>query len=476
MKRLIYVLIFVTWAIAALSGCGVAGNPVTAPTSEDVTPVESETISTAPLSKTENAQLENDDAGDTLLEKTPADSLPQRPQQGSEASAPAVSNPVDGVPTPDQTNASANPLSQTNNPQPGTTEPQPMVISQMTALESDFSSASFSGDDKFEEFLSQGGASSDAEVTQFLTSKLLADVAVNGTSFGCSTLAASSLDGHRLFGRNFDWQACNALVVTAKPTNGYTSISTVNLGFISQNSGALGNALDQNDVRVLAALYTPLEAMNEKGLAVSVNMIQDSTSISQSTDKPDLTTTTVVRLLLNRAANVDEALALLREYDLHASMGMMIHFALADTTGRAVVVEYIDNQMVVTETPVVTNFYLAEGAKHGIGTQQSHERYDILTQALADHPTMTMEDVRDAMDSVSKDNFNEFESTEWTTVFDLHSGAAHYYTNHQQNIYSYHSRKAVQRASSKEETAGRIFLKKRFSQAQKCSIGLSSGE
>ena len=356
MKRLIYVLIFVTWAIAALSGCGVAGNPVTAPTSEDVTPVESETISTAPLSKTENAQLENDDAGDTLLEKTPADSLPQRPQQGSEASAPAVSNPVDGVPTPDQTNASANPLSQTNNPQPGTTEPQPMVISQMTALESDFSSASFSGDDKFEEFLSQGGASSDAEVTQFLTSKLLADVAVNGTSFGCSTLAASSLDGHRLFGRNFDWQACNALVVTAKPTNGYTSISTVNLGFISQNSGALGNALDQNDVRVLAALYTPLEAMNEKGLAVSVNMIQDSTSISQSTDKPDLTTTTVVRLLLNRAANVDEALALLREYDLHASMGMMIHFALADTTGRAVVVEYIDNQMVVTETPVVTNF------------------------------------------------------------------------------------------------------------------------
>lgn len=310
-------------------------------------------------------------------------------------------------------------------------EPQSMVISQMTALESDFSSASFSGDDGFEEFLSQGGASSDAEVTQFLTSKLLADVAVNGTSFGCSTLSVSSPDGHRLFGRNFDWQACNVLVVTSKPTNGYASISTVNLGFISQNSGALGNALDQNDVRVLAALYAPLDGMNEKGLAVSVNMIQDSASISQSTDKPDLTTTTAVRLMLNKAANVDEALALLQEYDLHASMDMMVHFALADTTGRAVVVEYVDNQMVVTETPVVTNFYLAEGVKHGIGTQQSHERYDILTQALTDHPTMTMEDVRDAMDSVSKDNFNEFESTEWTAVFDLHSGEAHYY--HREN-------------------------------------------
>lgn len=63
--------------------------------------------------------------------------------------------------------------------------------------------------------------------------------------------------------------------------------------------------------------------------------------------------------------------------------------------------------------------------------RQSHERYEILTQALADYPTMTMEEVRDVMDSVSKDNFNEFESTEWTAVFDLSAGEAHYY--HREN-------------------------------------------
>ncbi len=76
---------------------------------------------------------------------------------------------------------------------------------------------------------------------------------------------------------------------------------------------------------------------------------------------------------------MDEAINLLRQYGMHASMGMMVHFAIGDNTGRGVVVEYVDNQMVVTETPVVTNFYLAEGSKHGIGSQQSHERYDILT-------------------------------------------------------------------------------------------------
>ena len=317
---------------------------------------------------------------------------------------------------------------------PQVTQPtaaQQMEISEIVTLEPGFSSASFSGDDGFEAFLAKGGASSDTEVVQFLAAELLTNVTMNSTSFGCSTLAVSSPDGHTLFGRNFDWQRCEALVVTSKPTDGYASVSTVNLDLINQAGGSLGNTLSQNDARVLAALYAPLDGMNEKGLAVSVNMIQDSALINQNTDKPDLTTTTAVRLLLNKAASVDEALALLRQYDLHSSMGMMIHFALADTTGRAVVVEYIDNRMVVTETPIVTNFYLAEGSKHGIGTQQSHTRYDILTQTLADHSAMSMDDVRDALDSVSKHNFNDFESTEWSAVFDLSTGEAHYY--HREN-------------------------------------------
>lgn len=304
-------------------------------------------------------------------------------------------------------------------------------ISKITELEPGLSSASFTGDDGFEAFIAQGGASTDAQVTQFLSSYLLTGAVLDSSPAGCSTLSVQSTDGHRLFGRNFDWQSCNALVVTSQPTGAYASVSTVNLDFIHQNSGSLGQTLEQNEARILAALYAPLDGMNEKGLAVSVNMIQDTAAINQNTDKPDITTTTAVRLLLNKAANVDEALELLRQYDLHASMGMMIHFALADSTGRSVAAEYIDNQLVVTETPVVTNFYLASGPKNGIGSRQSHTRYGILTQTLAEHPAMSMEDVRDALDSVSKDNFNEFESTEWSAVFDLTTGEAHYY--HREN-------------------------------------------
>ena len=433
MKRLICAMTILACVLAGLSGCSTAGQD-TVP-AEDELPAESSAVSTEPLTKTETSQPGSSGITSTSPETPPtADSPQQEPQVNGSGDAVRDESSKETSPlTPpsNTANVSISPPAQSGDTKPEDSTPQLPVISQITALEPGFSSASFSGDDGFEAFLAQGGASSDADVTQFLASRLLADAAVNGSSFGCSTLTVSSPDGHQLFGRNFDWQTCNALVVTSKPSQGYSSISTVNLGFISQAGGSLNQMLEQNDIRVLAALYAPLDGMNEKGLAVSVNMIQDSASINQNTEKSDLTTTTAVRLLLNKAASVDEALDLLRQYDLHASMGMMIHFALADTTGKGVVVEYINNEMVVTETPVVTNFYLAEGTKHGIGTQQSHERYDILTQTLADHPTMTMEDVRDAMDSVSKDNFNEFESTEWSAVFDLNTGTAHYY--HREN-------------------------------------------
>lgn len=314
-----------------------------------------------------------------------------------------------------------------------TTLEEPVIIltSKITELETGFSAVSFEGNDGFEDFLSVGGASSDSQVVEFLSTHLLADFDIIGSIFGCSTLAVHSTDGDVLFGRNFDWQNCDALAVSSKPETGYASISTVNMDFISQRGGAIGAILKTNDVRTFAALYAPLDGMNEAGFTVSVNMIDDSATIEQNTDKPDITTTTAIRLLLNKAANVDEALTLLEQYDMHGSMGMMVHFAMADTTGRNVVVEYINNEIVVTETSVVTNFYLAAGEKNGIGTAQSHERYDILMQNLADNETMTMQSVRDALDSVSKDNFDEFASTEWSIVFNLNEGTAHYY--HREN-------------------------------------------
>lgn len=316
----------------------------------------------------------------------------------------------------------------------GIAKEQETEITQLTAeiieLNSGLSAVRFDGDYGFDVFLGQGGASSDRDVVAFLMSNMLSGaegMTFGGDGFGCSTLSVKSPEGDTLFGRNFDWNHCEAMIVQSTPANAYASISTVNMDFIS----GVGLTQLPDQMRAMAALYAPLDGMNEKGLVVSVNMIQDRATINQASDKPDITTTTAIRLLLNQAATVEEALSLLESFDMNASMGYMVHFAIADLDGNSVVVEYVNNEMIVIETPVVTNFYLAEGEKNGVGTAQSHTRYDILMELLEQNETMSMMDVRDALSSVSKQNFGEFESTEWSIVFNQSTGEAHYY--HREN-------------------------------------------
>lgn len=232
--------------------------------------------------------------------------------------------------------------------------------SEIEELEKGLSAVRYEGNDGFGAFLSGGGAKTDGEVVQFLASSFFAGnqsgFTMKTQSFGCSTLSVRNTEGGYFFGRNFDWNACDALVVTSYPQDGYASVSTVNMDFIRQGAG-MADSLLSDEMMTMAALYAPLDGMNEKGLCVSVNMIQDGATISQDTGKTDLTTTTAIRLLLNQAATVEEALKLLSQYDLHASMDYMVHFAIADRAGNSVAVEYINNEMIVTETPVLTNFY-----------------------------------------------------------------------------------------------------------------------
>lgn len=343
---------------------------------------------------------------------------------------------VDDQSVPIQENTSEKSSSESSSTDSGGQSEKPVSLIELTSqiqrLDGGLSAVKYEGDYGFDEFLANGGASSDSDVVRFLSQNILSAqerLSLSEMSFGCSTISVKSRNGGYLFGRNFDWNSCDALIVHSVPQSGYASISTVNTGFINM-AGMKLNSLPDN-IQAMIAMYAPLDGMNEKGLAVSVNMIQDNATISQNTGKPDITATTAIRLLLNKAANVDEALELLRQYDMHASMGLMTHLAIADANGKSVVVEYINNEMNIIEAPVVTNFYLAEGSKHGIGTAQSHTRYDILMNALDEKPTMSMEDVRDALSSVSKGNFGEFESTEWSIVFNQSTGEVHYY--HREN-------------------------------------------
>lgn len=306
------------------------------------------------------------------------------------------------------------------------------LTSSITQLDTGFSAVRYEGDDWFENFLEQGGASSDNEVIRFLQGKIgsaAEDLGLNIGGFACSTITSSG--ENMLFGRNFDWYNCNALVTVSKPKNGYASIATANTDFIKT---VYRNGFDNlpDEVRTIISLYAPLDGMNEKGLCAAVLMIQDANTTNQSTGKNSITTTTAIRMLLNKAATVDEAVEMLSNYDFHSSFGYTVHFALSDASGKSVAVEYVNNEMVVTETPILTNFYITPGDKYGIGTAQSHTRFETLQTALSENSAMNSEDIKNALESVSKHHFNDGETTEWSIVYDKTLGIAEYF--HRENF------------------------------------------
>lgn len=308
---------------------------------------------------------------------------------------------------------------------------QIQAANTVNKLDDDFYTMTYTGEYGFADFLEQGGAASDEELAAYIASFLshgFYQPDMQKGAYGCSTLSVTSPDGDALFGRNFDWQDCTAMVVVARPEGGYNSISTSNLDFLGFGDDWLPEGM-QNKIMSLAAVYVPLDGMNETGLCVADLIIDDGTETHQDTDKPDITTTSAIRLLLDKAATVEEAIALLEQYDMNSSAGMQHHLSIADAGGKSVVVEYIDEKMYVTESPAVTNFYLTSGDHYGIGSEQSQQRYQKLCVLLDDcGGVMSKQEVMCALEAVTQKNYNaEYDTTQWSAVFHPKTGTATYW-------------------------------------------------
>ncbi len=311
----------------------------------------------------------------------------------------------------------------------------------------------YRGDYGIDAFIAQGGVRTDAELQPFLQRFLshgllrIDAAAPEVPDVGCSTLCApmADADGY-LFGRNFDWaKKGNTIIIRTYPKNGYASISTSNLDFLgiplaldlaSQNKEdgrrqVGGRRVEASSLRsvkdimqkmpILAAIYVALDGINEKGLMVADLFAGDKEKTAQERGNLSVTTTTAIRLLLDRAATTNEAIALLDSWDMHSSIDWAHHIAIADATGHSVVVEWINNEMIVTETPAVTNHYLSPLRPH-VGIGQTEARRDTLCARLAAHPQMQPDDIRNLLEDVAFEDY-----TGWSVIFSTQDLSATYY-------------------------------------------------
>jgi predicted choloylglycine hydrolase len=292
----------------------------------------------------------------------------------------------------------------------------------------------YSGDDGFDEFIETGGAKDAGQLVEKITYFLSKghykpNAQPDSMKFGCAAFTVKTNGGEVLMGRNFDYNSSNTIVLHAKPKRGYQYISTFNLEFFGFGDDYMPEDF-VSKYRALSVLFVALDGVNEKGFAIADLMAGDDVETHQNTEKPDLTTTAAIAYLLKNAATVNEAIELLNKIDMHSDIGSAHHYAMSDTTGKSVVIEYVDNQMVVTPTPAVTNHYLCE-KKRNVGLWETDHRYDNLCNRYESaHGIMDENQLFESIKSVAQEPWgdNRIGGTQYTMVINLSQKSVTYYS------------------------------------------------
>lgn len=300
----------------------------------------------------------------------------------------------------------------------------------------------FKGDDGIDTLMERGGASGVPDMqdfgVEFYMKKLGVDAEfqLQQPGMACSELCTVTPEGDHIIGRNFDWYRCDIMVVRTEPENGYKSLATSNMNFLGIPSETTLTE-EKDRFMCISCLMAPMDGINEKGLTIAINDAGDGEGPQQDTDKPDLTFSIAVRLILDKAATVDEALAILEAHDMHAETAkpdeaLAFHMIIADKSGRSVTVEWVKDAMYVTETDIMTNHYLCEPkrgvTKYGTGEGNSFERYDRLAAIDSTSNGIIEEKVlTDAMGEISPSPSEYFGGTQWTAVYNMDRLSATWY-------------------------------------------------
>ena len=239
----------------------------------------------------------------------------------------------------------------------------------------------------------------------------------NIEKYACSAFLTESPDGKYLGGRSFGLGGTDTLCVYTHPSDGYASISTVSTDMLNVGAdNAYPTTSLEGRAALLAAPYIAVDGMNEKGLFTALlDLSMGETHME--TGNRDLTVTMAVRLLIDRAATVDEAIELLRNYDIHTGHGWTQHLFVGDASGDGAVIEWHKGQMKVVKSPICTNFRLSSKLAQDDPTGMC-ERFDILHDTLEKHPENTPGDAMDMLEAVKQEYDNNIH-TEWSIVYHL---------------------------------------------------------
>jgi hypothetical protein len=238
--------------------------------------------------------------------------------------------------------------------------------------------------------------------------------------WACSLFAALGGADNMLYGRNFDWEYSPAVLLFTDPPDGYASVSMVDIAYLGFEGTRASTLTDLPLVErrgLLGAPFMPFDGMNERGLVVGMAAVPPG-QMRPDPAKRAIGSIMVIRKILDQASNVDEAVAILQSYNIDMQGGPPIHYLIAAPSGRSVLVEFYQGEMVVipNETPwhVATNFLRASAGESAEGRCP---RYDRISQRLTEaEGQLATQDAMDLLAQVSQ------VGTQWSILYGISSG------------------------------------------------------
>jgi hypothetical protein len=281
------------------------------------------------------------------------------------------------------------------------------------------------GDYGFDQFL-ETGAKSDTDIETFVTKRLLRGLPIDlgVTGDGCTAFVTHNDKGEIIYGRNFDFSYAPSMQLYTNPDNGYASVSTVNLAFAGYSEDNLPSGLNFDSFLTLAAPFLPFDGMNEKGVVMALLAVPEA-QLQNDENKVTLNTTTAIRLVLDKAATVDEAVELLKQYNIYFSGDIFCHYLIADSSGRSVIVEYYDGGLKTVETDtgyqIASNFIAYNGVNIGEGYTE-FERYDTVKATIDNNGgTLSEENAISLLADIGIIDEN-IDKLQWSVLYNLTTG------------------------------------------------------
>lgn len=234
-------------------------------------------------------------------------------------------------------------------------------------------------------------------------------------SIRCTCFAAFS-DSGKVFGRNFDWRHHEAMLLFTDPPDGYASAAMVDIYYCFNQSNVPLNTIDER-LPLLAAPYLSFDGINEMGVSVGI-MAVDHAEPPYNPSRISLNDLDVVRLVLDYAGSVSEAVELIEKYNVRFD-SVPLHYLIADRNGNSVIIEFVDKHVLTffnsADYQVCTNFIIDEYAPDLSGHCW---RYDLAYNTLSDNSGfITDMDAMDLLRRVSQGN------TMWSAVYNLSGGS-----------------------------------------------------